>query len=125
MRWRCPLQLRESGTHCLWSIQGCANICTGKYENICAGKYENICACKYENIYAGKYNLIETNIRMKGKNKAILRKGVMSDFLRLGVEMVVDGRVVKRRDGEGWPEERRPYHLLQNKVVGSSKSPKA
>ena len=43
----------------------------------------------------------------------------MSDFLRLGVEMVVDGRVVKRRDGEGWPEERRPYYLLQNQVVGS------
>ena len=66
------------------------------------------------------------NIRMRAKKSiAILRTGVMSDFLRLGVEMVVDGNVVKRRDGEGWPEERRPYHLLQNQVVGSSKSPKA
>ena len=51
--------------------------------------------------------------------------GVMPDFLRLGVEMVVDGKVVKRRDGEGWPEERRPYHLVQHQVVGSSKSQKA
>ena len=59
------------------------------------------------------------------KNKAILRTGIMSDFLRLGVEMVVDGNVVKRRDGEGWPEERRPYHLVQHQVVGSSKSQKA
>ena len=109
MRWKCPLQLRESGTHCLWSILGCANICAGKYENICAGKYDPI----------------ETNIRMKTKNKAILRTGDMSDFLRLGVEMVVDGNVVKRRDGEGWPEERRPYHLVQHQVVGSSKSQKA
>ena len=49
----------------------------------------------------------------------------MSDFLRLGVEMVVDKNVVKRRDGEGWPEERRPYHLVQHQVVGSSKSQKA
>ena len=49
----------------------------------------------------------------------------MSDFLRLGVEMVVDGNVVKRRDGEGWPEERRPYHLVHHQVVGSSKSSKA
>ena len=45
----------------------------------------------------------------------------MSDFLRLGVEMVVDRKVVKRRDGEGWPEERRSYHLLRHQVVGSSK----
>ena len=59
------------------------------------------------------------NIRMTKKSIAILRTGVMSDFLRLGVEMVVDGRVVKRRDGEGWPEERRPYYLVQNQVVGS------
>ena len=59
------------------------------------------------------------------KNKAILRTGIMSDFLRLGVEMVVDKNVVKRRDGEGWPEERRPYHLVQHQVVGSSKSQKA
>ena len=61
----------------------------------------------------------------KKTNKTILRTGVMSDFLRLGVEMVVDGKVVKRRDGEGWPEERRPYHLVQHQVVGSSKSQKA
>ena len=45
--------------------------------------------------------------------------GVMSDFLRLGVEMVVDRKVVKRRDGEGWPEERRSYHLLRHQVVVS------
>ena len=61
----------------------------------------------------------------KKTNKTILRTGVMSDFPRLGVEMVVDGKVVKRRDGEGWPEERRPYHLVQHQVVGSSKSQKA
>ena len=37
------------------------------------------------------------------------------ECFRLGVEMVVDGRVVERREGEGWSEERKPFHRLGKK----------
>ena len=29
--------------------------------------------------------------------------------------MVVDGRVEGRREGEGWSEERKPFHRIVNK----------
>ena len=29
--------------------------------------------------------------------------------------MVVDGRVVERREGEGWSEERKPFHRVVKK----------
>ena len=46
----------------------------------------------------------------------------MNFSFRLGVEMVVDRRVVKRRDGEGWSEERKPFYLVKHQVVSFTKS---
>ena len=37
------------------------------------------------------------------------------ECFRLGVEMVVDGRVEGRREGEGWSEERKPFHRVVRK----------